>query len=189
MNDERRRSRSTAKSGGTSSGVGCPARRVRNSITSRFCWAAVRMRLIIPCLGGAPRQVLFPPQTSRFTTAGRIACSARQFVASTPSCVRKVNRASSRRRGALRACGSRRGAERVGEHRDALCEVGHDGLSLLFAEIPASRASMRISRTPARSGSCPGGRSAISSSHRLSAYSDDSVHPVRRFRTRASEAA
>ena len=31
----------------------------------------------------APTQVRFPPQTLRFTTAGRIACSTSQFVGST----------------------------------------------------------------------------------------------------------
>src|SRR2546430_12887702 len=34
-----------------------------------------------PC---APFSVLFPPQTLRATTAGRMACSPRQFVASSP---------------------------------------------------------------------------------------------------------
>jgi hypothetical protein len=32
----------------------------------------------------APRKVRLPPQTLRFTTAGRITCSARQFVVSFP---------------------------------------------------------------------------------------------------------
>jgi len=73
---------------------GCPGEACEELDHVEVLLAAVRMRLIILAWVAAPRQVLFPPQTLRFTTAGRIACSARQFVASTPSCVRKVNRAS-----------------------------------------------------------------------------------------------
>src|ERR1700680_1866287 len=39
----------------------------------------------------APRVVRFPPQTLRVTTMGRMACSARQLVASRPGQFRKVN--------------------------------------------------------------------------------------------------
>jgi len=95
------------------------------------------MRLIILAWVAAPRQVLFPPQTLRFTTAGRIACSARQFVASTPSLCEEGEQGLFL--GVEVLCELAVlvvGLSVVGEHRDALCEVGHDGLSLLFAEIP-----------------------------------------------------
>jgi len=46
-------------------------------------------------LAWAPRRVRLPPQTLRVTTAGRIACSARGFVAGTSGWRRKVNTASS----------------------------------------------------------------------------------------------
>ena len=49
------------------------------------------------------------------------------------------------------------GASVVGEHRDALCEVGHDGLSLLFAEIPGIEGLDEDLPDPAWSGSCPPG--------------------------------
>ena len=41
-----------------------------------------------------PRGVRLPPQTLRFTTAGRIVCSERQFVAAIPSLTRNVNRSA-----------------------------------------------------------------------------------------------
>ena len=39
-----------------------------------------------------PASLRFPPHTFRFSLAGLIPCSPRQFVASTPSAVRKVNK-------------------------------------------------------------------------------------------------
>ena len=39
----------------------------------------------------ATAQVRLPPQTLRFATAGRSACSARQFVASTVGSCKKLN--------------------------------------------------------------------------------------------------
>ena len=42
----------------------------------------------------APLAVRFPPQTLRVTTIGRMACSARQLVASNPGQYRNVKTAS-----------------------------------------------------------------------------------------------
>ena len=53
-------------------------------MASTPCWDAVRSTLIIRPWVSAPRQVRLPPHTLRLTTAGRMACSARQFVASMP---------------------------------------------------------------------------------------------------------
>ena len=69
---------------------GARASRTRNSMGSRPCWTAVRSALMIRPWVVAPRQVLFPPQTLRLTTAGLIACSARQLVASTPGWLRSA---------------------------------------------------------------------------------------------------
>jgi hypothetical protein len=41
------------------------------------------------CQVPAPAQVRLPPQALRLTTAGRMACSARQLVAYTPGTRRK----------------------------------------------------------------------------------------------------
>src|ERR1700675_2531155 len=53
----------------------------------------VRTTLARTCCVSAPRRVRLPPQIFRATTAGRIACSARQFVASMPGTHRKANTA------------------------------------------------------------------------------------------------
>lgn len=59
------------------------------------CWWAVRSTLMMLPWVAAPDQVRFPPHTLRLTTAGRMACSACRFVASTTfGWVQKVNRAS-----------------------------------------------------------------------------------------------
>ena len=84
----------------------------------------------------APRQVRLPPHTLRLTTAGLIACSALQFVASTPSWVRKVNSAS---RSFMRWLTSLRlaivGMGVLGEDLDALGEIGDDLPSFVFPEL------------------------------------------------------
>jgi hypothetical protein len=46
----------------------------------------------------------------------------------------------------------------VGEHLDALCEVGHDGLSLLLAEVPGFERLEEDLPDAARGGSCRGGQ-------------------------------
>ena len=69
------------------------------------CWVAVRIALMIRPWVAAPRQVRLAPHTSRFTTAGRMACSLRQLVASTSGLSRKVKRASA---SAVRCLTSRR---------------------------------------------------------------------------------
>jgi hypothetical protein len=58
----------------------------RNSPTSSAtgswcCWVAVRSTLARTCQVLAPFQVALPPHCLRQTTAGRMACSARQLVA------------------------------------------------------------------------------------------------------------
>ena len=60
---------------------------------SRLRWRAVRTTLASTCWVSAPLRVRLPPQTLRVTTAGRMACSARQLVASTDGSHRKVNMA------------------------------------------------------------------------------------------------
>lgn len=72
---------------------------VRSSPISRAtgsccCWAAVASTLASTCQVVAPFQVALPPQGLRLTTAGRMACSARQLVACTSGMTRKVNSAS-----------------------------------------------------------------------------------------------
>lgn len=67
---------------------GARAKRVRKSMASTPCWPAVRSTVITRPWVAAPRQVRLPPHTLRLTTAGRMACSPRQLVASTPGRVR-----------------------------------------------------------------------------------------------------
>ena len=50
-----------------------------NGGRSRSRWRAVRTTLDSTCWVSAPRRVRLPPHTLRMTTAGRMACSARQF--------------------------------------------------------------------------------------------------------------
>ncbi len=59
---------------------GTRARRRSPSIRrgSRWRWLLVRSRVARMCCVCAPRQVQVPPETFRFTTAGRSACSARE---------------------------------------------------------------------------------------------------------------
>ena len=70
---------------------------------SRFRWAAVRRTLASTCWLSAGRRVRLPPETFRMTSAGRMACSARQLVASTDGCHRKANTAAREREDALGA--------------------------------------------------------------------------------------
>src|SRR6266508_5046932 len=74
-------------------GPGARSSPVSSPTGSRSWTVAVAMTLASTCQVPAPVQVRLPPHVLRVTTAGRIACSARQFVACTPSCNRKVNRA------------------------------------------------------------------------------------------------
>ena len=60
---------------------------------SRLRWRAVRTTLARTCWVSAPLRVRLPPHTLRVTTAGRMACSARQLVASTDGSHRKVKMA------------------------------------------------------------------------------------------------
>src|SRR6266511_5286284 len=61
-----------------------------SSATGTRCWrVAVRTTLATTCQDSAPSQVALPPHCLRHTTAGRIACSARQLVAATPGTTRK----------------------------------------------------------------------------------------------------
>ena len=61
--------------------------------SSRPRWRAVRTTLARTCWVSAPWRVRLPPHTLRMTTAGRMACSARQLVApSVPSIPREVSR-------------------------------------------------------------------------------------------------
>ena len=68
---------------------------------SRWRWRAVRTTLASTCWVSAPRRVRLPPHTLRVTTAGRMACSARQLVASIDGSHKKRNTAGvdQRRRG------------------------------------------------------------------------------------------
>ena len=58
-----------------------------------WCWQAVRMTEASVCCVAAPRQERLPPHTLRVTTAGRMAWSARQLVASMAGLRRKLNSA------------------------------------------------------------------------------------------------
>src|SRR5919197_5757738 len=72
-----------ARSSPTSTATGsCCCRRALPSTLARTCQAP------------ATAQVALPPHCLRHTTAGRMACSARQLVACTPGWTRKVNSAS-----------------------------------------------------------------------------------------------
>ena len=70
----------------------------RSSSTITACglhwrWQAVRMTEASVCCVAAPRHERLPPHTLRVTTAGRMACSARQLVASMAGLRRKLNSA------------------------------------------------------------------------------------------------
>jgi hypothetical protein len=78
--------------------IGAGARRsvVRRSVESRPRCCAVRRMVARICWVSAPRRDrLPPPQTFRVITAGRRACSARQFVASRSGSTRKLKSAGS----------------------------------------------------------------------------------------------
>ena len=79
----------------TSGTTGAGARNISANSpgTSRPRWRAVRTTLDSTCWVSAPRRVRLPPHTLRMTTAGRIACSARQLVASIDGSRRKRNTA------------------------------------------------------------------------------------------------
>jgi len=149
---------------------GCPGEACEELDHVEVLLAAVRMRLIILAWVAAPRQVLFrprpcgsrPPADRLLRPPVRgidaVVCEEGEqglFLGVEVLCELAVLVV---------------GLSVVGEHRDALCEVGHDGLSLLFAEIPGIEGSMRISRTLRGVDRAQAGRSAISSSHRLSRW-------------------
>ena len=71
---------------------------------------AVRTTLARTCWVSAPFRVRLPPHTLRMTTAGRMACSARQLVASTDGSHRKVKRAPN----SLARCAAKRSASSCG---------------------------------------------------------------------------
>lgn len=63
----------------------------RKRIGERMSWLQVTSTELRTAWAWAPIQVRLSPQTLRFTTAGRIACSARKLVASTLGCRWNVN--------------------------------------------------------------------------------------------------
>ena len=77
---------------------------------SRLRWRAVRTTLARTCWVSAPLRVRLPPQTLRVTTAGRMACSARQLVASTDGSHRKVKMAGN----SMARCAAKRSASSSG---------------------------------------------------------------------------
>ena len=70
-------------------GLGAQSRVVISARVSSLRWRAVRTTLASTCWVSAPRRVRLPPHTLRVTTAGRMACSARQLVASMDGSQRK----------------------------------------------------------------------------------------------------
>ena len=83
----RPRSSGTAGSGARNSAATSGGR-------SRPRWRAVRTTLASTCWVSAPWRVRLPPHTLRMTTAGRMACSARQLVASSEGSHRRVSSSS-----------------------------------------------------------------------------------------------
>ena len=77
---------------------------------SRWRWRAVRRTLASTCWVSAPLRVRLPPQTLRVTTAGRMACSARQLVASIDGSHKKRNTAGN----SLARCLAKRSASASG---------------------------------------------------------------------------
>ena len=79
--------------------MGCGLRSsvVKSSVRSTSRCRAVRMTLARTCWVCAPRVVRLPPQILRLTTAGRMACSARQLVASTSGAHKKAKTAANSR--------------------------------------------------------------------------------------------
>ena len=73
-----------AAGGGRPNTSGTMASGARNIVANRagrssLRWRAVRTTLVRTCWVSAPLRVRLPPHTLRMTTAGRMACSARQF--------------------------------------------------------------------------------------------------------------
>ena len=104
----------TAPEGGTPRGqLGRGARSsvVKRSSRSIWRWRAVRTTLARICWVRAPWGVRFPPQILRLTTAGRMACSARQLVASTSGAHKNASTAGNSR---LRWAAKRWAAGRAG---------------------------------------------------------------------------
>ena len=83
---------------------------------------AVRTMLASTCWVSAPWRVRLPPHTLRMTTAGRMACSARQLVASSDGSHRKRNTAgnSLARCAAKRSASSSRGGASTSRPRRAV---------------------------------------------------------------------
>ena len=77
---------------------------------SRSRWRAVRTTLASTCWLSAPWRVRLPPQTFRITTAGRMACSARQLVASIDRSHKKRNTAAN----SVARCRAKRSASSSG---------------------------------------------------------------------------
>src|SRR5947209_10636687 len=72
----RRRGRGDGMSRSATAGWGLTSSEAMTSTGSRSCIRAVRVTLVNTCWVAAPRQVMFPPQDLRLTTAGRMARSA-----------------------------------------------------------------------------------------------------------------
>ena len=83
---------------------------VINERGSRLRWRAVRTTLASTCWVSARRRVRLPPHTLRVTTAGRMACSARQLVASIDGSHKKRNTAGN----SLAKCLAKRSASTNG---------------------------------------------------------------------------
>ena len=98
-----------ARASGTT-GSGAHSIVVINERGSRLRWRAVRTTLASTCWVSAPRRVRLPPQTLRVTTAGRMACSARQLVASIDGSHKKRNTAGN----SLAKCLAKRSASANG---------------------------------------------------------------------------
>ena len=76
----------------------------------RLRWRAVRTTLARTCWVSAPWRVRLPPHTLRMTTASRMACSARQLVASSEGSHKKRNTAGN----SVARCAAKRSASSSG---------------------------------------------------------------------------
>ena len=124
---------------------------------SRLRWRAVRTTLASTCWVSAPRRVRLPPQTLRVTTAGRMACSARQLVASIDGSHKKRNTAGN----SLAKCLAKRSAAANG------------------GAVSISRPSRAASRPRADARPCSLISPAFERSRRAEAVPQDRLHRAR----------
>ena len=120
---------------------------------SRPRWRAVRTTLASTCWVSAPWRVRLPPHTLRMTTAGRMACSARQLVASSEGSHKKRNTAWN----SVAKCAAKRSASSSGG--GASTSRASRAVSRPRAvAIPCSLSSPALQRSrrsrPARSTAC-----------------------------------